>query len=74
LKIKIGQKVYDSDKDAMLFLFQENERKQLIKFLQEKSENVEIHTFCVHPENMSDEEAEKFMYEDTDEYFVINNN
>lgn len=55
MKVKIGDKIYDPDQEPILLILTEEDKKNIAEM------DPGANKFLMFPDNMTDEEAEKFL-------------
>jgi hypothetical protein len=64
MKVKIGNKIYDSDKTPIMLIFDtDKERKETAKHLSEMGDIDSIRKYCQYPDGEDIEKIRKFMRE-----------
>lgn len=60
MKVKVGNKIYDPEKEPMMLIFEsEHDRMRIITHLVGMEETAK--TYCMFPDTMSKKDAEEFM-------------
>lgn len=66
MKIKIGTKVYDANKEPVMLIFtNDDERSVVVEHIQNMPYKDGIRKYCMAPDSLTEKEMKKFM--ETDE-------
>jgi hypothetical protein len=62
MKVKIGNKIYDSIEEPIMLIFDDDEqRKAVAKHLTDMNEKNDVRKYAIFKDGLSDDEIKKFM-------------